>query len=342
MLASWLDSQDRRLIETAKRELEALLTRSSRGILDIKDVQDANQQHGSDFATTLLYAWLLSSKDQGPFIADFFENRHRQLEKASLSDYSLPEKVVLVPGAFYEEYPATGGGGELVMHELEKLGVPVVRVPIRSVGTLEQNSRILRDYLTEMGNKTTLMVSLSKGAADIKCALRDDPECFQHVSLWVSIGGILSGTPLINWVGARPPVDWLNRLVFYWRGRDYRFFTQLARAPAGALDFELSLPSHLQAIHAVGFPSRRHATTRYAKIWHKRFAKLGPNDAVLLLEDLLRLPGKILPIWGVDHYYSPKWDFRMLVHGMLRYWNNHVCPPTSAIIRTPVESIDCL
>jgi hypothetical protein len=198
---------------------------------------------------------------------------------------------------------------------------------------LEQNSRILRDYLAELGSKNTLMVSLSKGAADIKCALRDDPNCFQHVSLWVSIGGILSGTPLINWVGARPPVDWLNRLVFYWRGRDYRFFTQLARAPAGGLDFELSLPSHLQVIHAVGFPLRRHATTRYAKIWHKRFAKHGPNDAVLLLEDLLRLPGRILPIWGVDHYYSPKWDFRMLVHGMLRYWNNQICPPTSAMIR---------
>jgi hypothetical protein len=187
---------------------------------------------------------------------------------------------------------------------------------------LEQNSKILCEFLRSQGKQPTLLVSLSKGAADIKWALRDDPLCFQHVKLWVSIGGLLTGTPLINWVSARPPIDWINRLVFYLKGRDYRFFTQLGIAPQGALGFDLNLPPSLETVHVVGFPLRRHAVTRYAKIWHKRFASRGPTDAVLMLEDLLQLPGKILPIWGVDHYYSPKWDFRMLVHGMLRYWNN--------------------
>jgi hypothetical protein len=324
MQLNHLDPEDLELVQSAANDIGSRLARSGCLRLDVETLRAVNRLQGSDFATALLYVWLLQSEIHGPLISDFLLHRNSLLDCNSVESYSVQPRVILVPGAFYEEYPATGGGGELVMHELLELGIPTLRVPIRSVGTLEQNSRILREFLQDQGKQPTLLVSLSKGAADIKWALRDDPSCFQHVKLWVSIGGLLTGTPLINWVSARPPIDWINRLVFYLKGRDYRFFSQLAIAPKGALGFELSLPPSLHAIHVVGFPLRRHAVTRYAKIWHKRFASRGPNDAVLMLEDLLQLPGKVLPIWGVDHYYSPKWDFRMLVHGMLRYWNNLV------------------
>jgi hypothetical protein len=175
----------------------------------------------------------------------------------------------------------------------------------------------------------TLLISLSKGAADLKHALQEDPDCLCNVPLWVSIGGIFHGTPIVNSVEGFLPLRWINRLVFRLRKRDYRFFSQLATGPSGSLENELRLPSGVELIHAVAFPLRRHATSPYARLWHGRFARNGPNDSVLMLEQLLRLPGKILPIWGADHYYSTRWDFRGLVRCMLSYWDSHVGQPMS-------------
>jgi hypothetical protein len=238
-------TSDSAFLTQASQDLEQMLEEDP--VLNVDRLRSISKQSGSDYATAVLYAWFARSSDHGPLLQKLLAQR---------DDLSLPSdaigllkngcstQVVVVPGAFYQEYPQTGGGGESIMLELEALGVAVDRVPIRSTGTLQQNAEILRDFLQRSTSRSILLLSLSKGGADIKTALRDHPDCFKKVVLWVSIGGILSGTPLINWVRARPPVDWVNRIVFAWKKRDYRFFSQLATGDQGDLHFDLQLPSH--------------------------------------------------------------------------------------------------
>jgi hypothetical protein len=275
---------------------------------------------GVDHATAAIYAWLLESLDHGNEIKAFFAAAAAGPCSEAIRAATAQLTVFIVPGAFYEEYPQTGAGGESLMRELESLEVRVRRIPTLSTGTLEQNTAIVGAHLRENATHDSVIVSLSRGGAEIKCLMRDDPECLRHVSLWVSIGGILTGSPLINWVRKRWMIDWLNWLVFRCRGRDYRCFTELARGAEGSLDFDAHLPNHLRAIHVIGFPLRRHVTSRYARAWHRRFAAQGPNDGVMLLEDVLGHPGLILPLWAADHYVSDRWDFRFLLAGILRHW----------------------
>jgi hypothetical protein len=192
------------------------------------------------------------------------------------------------------------------------------------VGRLEENSRILRDFLQSRPGRQACILSLSKGGADLKWALRDDPSCLDAISLWMNIGGTLSGTPLIEWVQKRAWLDWINRANFFFRGRSYAFFTELLRGSGCPLDFQLELPSRLHAMHVVAVALPRHARTRYARISHRAFAPWGPNDGVLLLEDLLTLPGTLLPIWGTDHYFGPRWDVHALLNCLFSYWEDRI------------------
>lgn len=278
--------------------------------------------HGVDYATAAAYAWLLCSALHGPFIKAFCAGAAAGPCPEAIREATRRLTVLVVPGAFYEEYPQTGAGGESLIGELQSLGIRVERIPTLSTGTLEQNTAIVRQALREHAESERIVVSLSRGGAEIKCALRDDPESLRGVSLWLSVGGVLVGSPLIDWVRDRPFLNWLNWLIFCCRSRNYRCFTELARRAGGNLDFDFRVPDHLEVIHVIGFPLGRHTTTRYARNWHARFAAHGPNDGILLHEDVLKYPGRILPLWGADHYASDRWDFRFLAAGILRHWHS--------------------
>lgn len=309
-----------RLILEEAREQEVSRCPPDRG-LTAETIRGIARRRGVDRATAAVYAWLLGAPGQGPAIEAFFAGAAAGPSPDVIRAAAGRLTVLVVPGAFYEEHPETGAGGESMIRELESLRIRVHRVPTRSCGTLEQNTAILRRALREHGGRECALVSLSRGGAEIKCVLRDDPGALRSVSLWVSVGGILAGSPLVNWVRTRRVIDWLNWSIFRWRGRDYRCFTELARGAAGSLAFDVGVPAHMEVVHVVGFPLRRHATSRYARSWHSRFAAEGPNDGVMLLEDVLGFPGTILPLWGADHYASDRWDFRFLAAGILRHWH---------------------
>jgi hypothetical protein len=307
------------ILEAAANPALMACLESGCGPVDV--LRHLTASHGVDHATAAAYAWLLGSPDHGPFITAFCDGAAAGPCTEAIRAAARQLTVLVVPGAFYEEYPQTGAGGESLIGELQSLGIRVERIPTLSTGTLEQNTAIVRQALREHADGDRIVVSLSRGGAEIKCALRADPESLRGVSLWVSVGGVLVGSPLIDWVRGRPVLDWLNWLIFRCRGRNYRSFTELARWVGGSLDFDFRVPDHVEVIHVIGFPLGHHATSRYARNWHTRFAAHGPNDGIMLHEDVLKYPGRILPLWGADHYASDRWDFRYLAAGILRHWH---------------------
>jgi hypothetical protein len=97
------------------------------------------------------------------------------------------------------------------------------------------------------------------------------------------------------------------------------FLSDLRYGRDSLLDFELSLPAHVQLISVVGFPLREHLTRTIARRCHRRLTPLGPNDGGLVLADVCKLPGLIYPMWGADHYLQPKTDVRVLIAAILQY-----------------------
>ena len=262
-------------------------------------LQSIQREHGTSLATAWLYQTLCQHPEHREFISQF-----QSAPLPTATDGSFPLMVCIVPGAFYREHPRTGAGGARLREQLHLLGISTQVIPIRSTGTLAENSQIIRRYLSEHTDQPLAIISLSKGSADIKCAMRDEPSAFANVRLWYSISGTLSGAQLVDWVQQRAWARLVNRFYFRMTRRDQRFFSDLAYGSRGELNFPLCLPDGMTLVHVAGFPLRHHTRTRLARVWYRRFEPFGPTDSAIRLGDLLHLPGYVLPVWGVDHYFK--------------------------------------
>ncbi len=73
-----------------------------------------------------------------------------------------------MPGAFHEDRARlTGADGGIVIEEARRLGFATTVAPTRGFGPLRENAGVLRDWLAEPLAGPVILVSLSKGTAEI-------------------------------------------------------------------------------------------------------------------------------------------------------------------------------
>jgi len=223
--------------------------------------------------------------------------------------------VGIVPGAFYREHKNSGADGARVAAILG-MGCRVEIIPIESFGSLEQNAALIAQWLKAKKDERVALITLSKGSADLKTALRlpEATELFRHVQVWISLSGLPQGTPLVAWLEKQ----WLRqlgiRILLRLRGQRYSVVEELRHEPGWPLENWPTLPQHLQIVHVVGFPLRRHLAHPWAARGYERIAPDGPNDGGgFLLSDVVKLPGTVFPVWGADHYLQPGWDATSLL-----------------------------
>jgi len=304
------DIDERRLLE------EAAQTDRPRFASDLTPsvLATMTQERGIDFTTALFYDRLTRRPDVAALLASY----HASLVGESARP--VPRgRLAIVPGAFYREYPDTGADGRIIRDEAARLGWTTALVPLRSTGHTRENARLLCDWLLEQSSADIVLISLSKGGADLKAALArpEAREAFARVSAWINLGGIVDGSPMADWVCARPAVRLWYRAVCRLARYDFDAFAALQRGSAGSVDMPLNVPSHIDVVNVAGVPLRRHLSSPRARRWHRRLAAWGPNDSVTLLSDVCRWPGRVLPIWGTDHYLQAGWNPRRLIPFLL-------------------------
>ena len=199
----------------------------------------------------------------------------------------------------------------MIREEARRLGLRTSTIPTLSLGRPTRNAEIICDWLGRHSSSPVVLVSLSKGATDVKMALthRKAEAAFRHVIAWINVGGLLSGSPMVGWMLDRWWATCLGRISFWAHQRDYELVREMDPRPGGQLDFALKVPNHMNCIHVAAFPLKQHVLNPRARLWHRRLTPEGPNDGLMLLSDLCGVPGYILPVWGVDHYME---DLRVL------------------------------
>jgi hypothetical protein len=271
-------------------------------------------RQGNDFATALVYDRLLRSSEHGPFI-----------RRVGACAGSPPPPggalLAIVPGACYREYPETGANGHRLCADARRHGWPVETIPVDSLGSLDAHAHIICDWLRARPENRIVLVSLSKGSADVRAALArpDAHGAFRKVTVWLSLSGIVYGSALVGWFLQRPFWRSVARLVCWYNRYSFATLESLDRQAKGPLGGTLELPSGPRVVHVVGLPLARHLRTRRSRRACGRLAALGPSDGGgILLGDLCRLPGLIYPVWGADHYLDPEWDLRPLFRRILQ------------------------
>jgi hypothetical protein len=281
------------------------------------ELRDLAAREGIDAATEGLYHRVLESPVHGPFIRRVDQLR----DELARPGWDCGAMLAVVPGLSYRENPRSGADGRFVREEAGRLGCPTCLVPLASGGMVRENARLLCDWLIGQPGRPLILVSLSKGGADVKMALAepDADQAFRHVVAWVSLCGTLDGTPIAGWLLSRSPRPLAIRLYCRLRGRSTAALHDLRYRSGGPLDRPLRLPPWIRLISVVGFPLRRHFKRGVDRRCHSRLAGLGPNDGALALADVCALPGLLYPVWGADHYLQPEGGADVLVRGILRY-----------------------
>jgi hypothetical protein len=303
-------------------EERALLDRAARwpgcawAELTPERTQQITASEGIEFATALLYDRLRRSPDHAAFI------QHVETMPEEVPDGLQPLTVAVAPGGFHVENPESGADGRFVLEQAKALGLRTTTVPLRSFPTLRENARLLCDWLRRQPDEPLILVSLSKGSAEVRLAL-NEPEAalhFRNVVAWVNISGLVRGTPMVRWLRERPMRALMVRLLFWLRGYSYAALHELERGPTGLLGGAFRVPESMTVVHLIGFPLAAHMSRPLAERGYRRIAPLGPNDGGSnLLADMTTLPGLIYPVWGADHYMRPAWDLNVVIRRLFRY-----------------------
>jgi hypothetical protein len=284
--------------------------------LDAATLQQITKQHGVDFATALLFDRFTNTSRHSAFI-----RRIDSLRSASpgCERPRLDAKVVIVPGALYVERPDMGGDGRMIREVAESFACRSSLVPLASLGSVTENARRIAVWLDQHQDEKLILVSLSKGGADLKLALcaPEAPRLFRNVIAWINVCGPLNGSLMADWILNSRVRTCLMRFQYWVQRRDFAFVRELRCGSPSMLNLPLRFPPALKMISLVGFPLREHLTTPFSRFCHRTLSAWGPNDGTVLLSDLIAWPGEVYPVWGADHFFRPESRARELITAVL-------------------------
>lgn len=253
------------------------------------------RRHGVDFATALFFD-RIRRVPRNHALASVLESDGAPARHAR-------GKVLIVPALFYRRRRARGGDGTLVRQAAERAGLDVEVVPVESGGSARQNAAILCDLLPERASEFTVIVSLSKGSADLRLAFEEMAAAPAGVRAWINVCGLLRGTPAIDRLQQRWWRRWLLRTIIRRGGGSLELPGEFTTASSSPLRRAMRTPRGVLVINLLGFPLRDHFATPFGRLRHRQMARYGPNDGLGLLRDAIIEPGLTYPVWGADHYF---------------------------------------
>lgn len=284
----------------------------------------------ANLASSVLHQALLREPHYGDFI--------RQVDRSPEAAVKVPGAplLIIVPGMFYRDYPEIGADGGLVAGIAEKFGFEVVTAPTLSLGSVAENLEILHAFLNRVATREFWLASLSRGSAEIKWLVQRHPDApyLADLRAWISICGIISGTPLHERIYANPILGTLHRGL----ARINRINPALGEELLRSSDHwgPARLPSDTKMVNVIAIPLSWHVTNSAIRRYH-RICHLGPTDGVVLLADYLNEPGYIYPVWGADHFLrSPhiaRLFYRLLSFLLVRNGESDEKPETRASCR---------
>lgn len=279
--------------------------------LDEAVLRKLTEQRGIDFATAVLFDRISRAPQHRPWI---------ELMEEDCEHFRFDYTLAVIPGLCYAEYPHLEADGRRLRKAAESLGCRTVLVPVTSFGTPAINAEYIYRWLQSWAGGPIVIVTLSKAASDFKVYLSNnstDPN-LEKIIAWLDLSGIHFGTPLIDELNRHRFHKFGIRCACWYQGYCFDHLRDL-QYQTGPLRDDVTLPADFPAVHVVGFPTQATLSSGLARRNHRWLMSYGPNDGGgLVLADVLRLPGSILPIWGCDHFLRTEGGARPFVQRLLR------------------------
>ncbi len=271
-----------------------------------------------DFATFyLLDRWYrepqnkAAQDDYGQFVQQISITNTLPETSAALRQYL----IVFVPGLAYREDTTTGADFARQRRLLDALGIANTLIETDEWGSTEDNAQMvaqkIRDLQTD--SRPILLVSASKGGLECALALGKilRPEETLHLKAWVSVGGILRGSPVADRYLCFPRC-WLAEVPLFLKGKNMDIVRDISHRKRSVEFDALQFPPHLLNIQLVGAPLATKISREIRGRWCN-MRHIAPNDGLTTLPDQV-IPGSIIVSEpGLDHFFrDPAIDVKTL------------------------------
>ena len=260
----------------------------------------------TDFASIIYARKLLNDRTNS-----FWQNHslevsqriHSPTTKEKIKTHFSKHHALLIPGWNWETRHDTGADLDFQKKALASFGLTSSLVRTDEHGSVEKNAKIIVQAIDQAKslNKSIILISVSKGGADSAYALGKliDIENTPHLVGWLNIGGIISGSTLVD-LEMNDPEKWLLSIGFA-ADTPLTAVQSLRKDIAIKRAAELSFPKQVRIVNYAALPFADNLS-KQSHYSYSRLAQYGPNDgAALTYEMLVDNQPTVLEI-GLDHF----------------------------------------
>lgn len=231
--------------------------------------------------------------------------------------------VLFVPGLAYNADTSTGANFARQRKLLDSYGIRNRLVNTLEWGLCNFNAKLVAHEIRKNVDEKIILVSASKGSIEAHEALTEilDSTEIKKVHSWISVGGILNGSPIADKY-LKFPHSWFAQIMLAFKGVNSDLVEDLSYVKRTAGIKNRPLPAALKVIHFIGVPFslnvRNEVRGRYNYLKY-----LGPNDGLTPLAEQLLPNGIVICEVGLDHYFrSSSIDLKTIALGCLAVTDN--------------------
>lgn len=276
-----------------------------------EDLKRISQEFSVDFAS-LFFADRLLNNECNKTLNQLFVHHLSSTTavKADVSSYV----VLFVPGWDYAENGHLTGSDFAKPRELATdFGLENYLVALPPTGSVEESATVLAAEIAEharSGKKILLVGASSAGpVAHLVLGERLDEKQRDSIKAWLNLGGILQGSPLIDYLQEKKPQRWLFNIVVWFKGWDKEAVLSMGMNPSRERFSRLRVDPDILVINYLGIPLSGQLS-QYSKDKYPALRSEGPNDGLTLLTDAIVPNSLTIVALGSDHFFAedPKID----------------------------------
>ncbi len=272
------------------------------------DLKEISQQFSNDFATLFLADRLWQDQQNREVQKSF--NRHMSIPEEEL--FKLSESVdnylvLWVPGWNYENNGhITGSNFAAPRRLIDELGIEDELILVPPNGSVIQSADVIAEAILRHSKKNIKIIVVGASAAGpaIHYTLGKmlDHAQLESVVAWVNLGGILQGSPLIDYFQQWPQKIFFNiALAIY--GWDNEEIMSMSAVRSRERIKTLELPPDMVVINYLGL-SLTGSLSSLSTYKYPIIAGEGPNDGLTPLVDIIAPGSMTLVATSSDHYFA--------------------------------------
>ncbi len=314
--------QGERLDEKLDLHIDGVYQHYSAAFPDRAALVQISKEFSNDFAALFLADRLWQDK------------RNREVQTVFRHYLSMPEEQLYVPPPSVDDYVillvpgwnyannghVTGSDFAAPRRLLDRLEIENYLLLVPSNGSVIQSASVIAESIlehSETGKKISIIGASAAGPA-IHYTLGKllDHDQLVDVVAWVNLGGILQGSPLVDYFQEWPQKMVLNiALALY--GWDNQEIMSMSAVQSRERVKSLKLPAGIVVINYMGL-SLTGSLSSLSTYKYPLIADQGPNDGLTPLVDIIAPGGMTLVAIGSDHYFAEDPEINLKTIAMVK------------------------